>query len=69
MKIIDFSIKRPVTVSMIAVAVIIFGMVSAYRLPINLFPAISYPALSIETKYNGAAPLEVENLITKYMNS
>ncbi len=65
MKIIDFSIKRPVTVSMIAVAVIIFGMVSAYRLPINLFPTISYPALTIETKYRGAAPLEVENLITK----
>lgn len=65
MKIIDFSIKRPVTVSMVAVAVIIFGLVSAYRLPISLLPAISYPALTIETKYRGAAPAEVENLITK----
>ncbi|MEW5806423.1 MAG: efflux RND transporter permease subunit [Acidobacteriota bacterium] len=65
MKIINFSIRRPVTVSMCAIALIIFGMVSAYRLPINLFPTISYPALTIETKYRGAAPVEVENLVTK----
>ncbi len=65
MKLIDFSIKRPVTVSMVAVAVIIFGLVSAYRLPIGLLPTITYPALTIETKYRGAAPAEVENLITK----
>jgi HAE1 family hydrophobic/amphiphilic exporter-1 len=65
MKIIDFSIRRPVTVSMVTVAVIIFGLVSAYRLPISLLPTITYPAITIETKYQGAAPEEVENLITK----
>ncbi len=65
MKIIEFSIRRPVTISMVAVAVIIFGLVSAYRLPISLLPTITYPAITIETKYQGAAPEEVENLITK----
>jgi HAE1 family hydrophobic/amphiphilic exporter-1 len=65
MKIADISIKRPITVGMVTVAVIMFGMVAFNRLPINLLPDISYPSLTVETKYAQAAPNEVENLISK----
>ncbi|MCZ6670681.1 MAG: efflux RND transporter permease subunit [Acidobacteria bacterium] len=65
MKIVGFSIRRPVSVFMFTVAVVIFGLVAFGRLPINLLPDISYPTLTIETKYPGAAPAEVESLISR----
>jgi HAE1 family hydrophobic/amphiphilic exporter-1 len=62
---IQFSVKRPVTVSMLTVAVVLFGLVSFQRLPINLLPDLSYPSLTVETRFAGAAPAEVESLVTR----
>lgn len=65
MKIIEVSIRRHVTIAMFTLAVILFGFVSFSRLKINLLPELSYPTLTIRTEYTGAAPAEVENLISK----
>jgi len=65
MKIIGFSINRPVTVSMFVAAIILFGFVSFNKLAINLLPDITYPTLTIRTEYEGTAPGEMENLIAK----
>ncbi len=65
MGVIEFSLKRRVTVSMIAVALIVFGVVAFTRLPINLLPDISYPSLTVETRFPGAAPAEVESLVSR----
>jgi hydrophobic/amphiphilic exporter-1 (mainly G- bacteria), HAE1 family len=65
MKIVKFSISRPVTITMFMVAAVVFGYVAFDRLPINLLPDISYPTLTIRTEYAGTAPGEVENLISK----
>ncbi|HSR52457.1 MAG TPA: efflux RND transporter permease subunit [Acidobacteriota bacterium] len=65
MKAIKTSIKRPVTVSMFVVAVILFGLVSLDRLALNLLPDISYPSLTIQTDYPDAAPEEIESLVTR----
>ncbi len=62
---VEFSLKRRVTISMCAVALIVFGLVAFQRLPINLLPDISYPSLTVETRFSGAAPGEVENLISR----
>ena len=59
------AIRRPVTVSMFVIAVMLFGWVSLSRLALNLLPDISYPSLTIQTDYPDAAPEEVENLITR----
>ncbi|MFA4947104.1 MAG: efflux RND transporter permease subunit [Candidatus Krumholzibacteriia bacterium] len=65
MNIIEFSTKRRVTVAMFTLAVILFGFVSFFRLKINLLPELSYPTLTIRTEYTGAAPAEIENLLSK----
>ena len=65
MGIIEFSLKRRVTVAMAAIAVSMFGAVAFSRLPINLLPDISYPSLTIESRFPGAAPAEVESLLTR----
>ncbi len=65
MRIIEFSLKRRVTVAMVAIGVSMFGAVAFSRLPINLLPDISYPSLTIESRFPGAAPAEVESLLTR----
>jgi HAE1 family hydrophobic/amphiphilic exporter-1 len=65
MKIVNFSIRRPVTVFMFTVAAVIFGFISYSRLKLNLLPKISYPSLTIKTEYAGTAPSEIENIISK----
>ncbi len=65
MSIVDLAIKRPVTIAMFTFAVLLFGMVSLSRLSVNLLPELSYPSLTIRTDYTGAAPGEVEQLISK----
>ncbi len=62
---IQLAIRRPVTVCMFVVAVALFGLVSLQRMALNLLPEIAYPALTILTDYQDAAPEEIENLITR----
>jgi HAE1 family hydrophobic/amphiphilic exporter-1 len=65
MGIVGFSLQRRVTISMCAVALMLFGIVAFGRLPINLLPDLSYPSVTVETKLPGAAPSEVESLVTR----
>ena len=50
---------------MFTVATCVFGFVALGRLPVNLLPEISYPTLTVETRMAGAAPIEVETLVTR----
>ncbi|MEM8548187.1 MAG: efflux RND transporter permease subunit, partial [Pseudomonadota bacterium] len=63
--IVKLATGRPVTVLMLFLAIIIFGWVSFSRLSVNLLPDLSYPTLTVRTELAGAAPQEVEGLITK----
>lgn len=65
MKIIDLSTRRRVTIAMFTIGILLFGMVSLSRLKVNLLPELSYPSLTVRTEYPGAAPAEIENLISK----
>jgi len=65
MRLSRFSIRKPVTTTMIFLAVTLFGFISWKRLPQELFPAIAYPQMTIVTLYGNAAPEEIETLITK----
>jgi HAE1 family hydrophobic/amphiphilic exporter-1 len=63
--IVDFSIRRPVTVFVFMLAAVVFGLVAFDDLAVDLLPEITYPSLSVRTEFDGAAPAEVESLITK----
>ena len=65
MRIVDFSIRRPVTVLVLFIAIVVFGWVGFGRLAVDLLPDITYPSLTVRTEYEGAAPSEIENLITR----
>ncbi|MFH1854748.1 MAG: efflux RND transporter permease subunit [Candidatus Omnitrophota bacterium] len=65
MRLPEFSVKRPVTISMFFLGALVLGFISLTRLPRELFPSITYPQLTVITTYENAAPEEVETLITK----
>jgi HAE1 family hydrophobic/amphiphilic exporter-1 len=65
MKLPEFSIRRPVTIIMFFLGVVLLGFISWQRLPQELFPSISYPQITVVTTYENASPEEVETLITK----
>jgi hydrophobic/amphiphilic exporter-1 (mainly G- bacteria), HAE1 family len=60
-----FSTRRPVAVAMLFLAVVLLGLISFFRLPIDLLPDVSYPRLVVYTSYPEVAPSEVERLITR----
>ncbi|MGD8192327.1 efflux RND transporter permease subunit [Brevibacillus ginsengisoli] len=64
-----FSIKRPVTVIMLTLALIVFSFVTLPRLAIDLMPDLKFPVAVVVTSYNGASPSEVEKLVTKPIES
>lgn len=59
------SVKRPVTITMIVLVVVLLGAISLTKLPMDLFPEIEVPVAVIATTYTGTGPQEIENLITK----
>ncbi|WCR28120.1 efflux RND transporter permease subunit [Paenibacillus thiaminolyticus] len=65
MKIIDVSVKRPIGVMMVVLAILALGMVSLRNLAIDLFPKIDLPIAVVATSYQGAAPDEIEKLISR----
>lgn len=65
MKISEFSIKRPITVFMGIVALLIFGIVSYSRLNLDMLPTMDVPIILVNTQYIGAGPTDVEGEVTK----
>ncbi len=61
----EFTTKKPVAIIMITLGIVVFGFVSLKRLSWNLMPEISYPTFTIRTEYPGAAPEEVENIVSR----
>ncbi len=65
MKIIRFAVTHPVTVWMVTLAAVVFGLTSLGRLDMRLLPEIRYPSLTVQTEFPGTAPVDVENLVTR----
>ena len=63
MNVIQFAIRYPVTTTVVVILVSLFGLVSLMKLPIQLTPDVSKPKITIETRWPGASPKEVEREI------
>jgi HAE1 family hydrophobic/amphiphilic exporter-1 len=61
----DTSIKRPVFASMVILSFMVLGVVSMGRLGIDLFPEVNFPFINVGVVFPGAAPEEVESLVTQ----
>src|SRR5512141_2676805 len=61
MRLPEISIKRPVFMTMIALALIVFGLVALPRLALDLFPKVDFPIVNTTTKLVGASPEIMED--------
>lgn len=62
---VEFSTRRRVTVAMVTLTFVLFGLIALGDLKVNLLPDLSYPTLTVRTEYTGAAPSEIETLISE----
>ncbi len=62
-----FSVKKPLTVFVAVVAVLVLGVVAYFRMTPDLLPNMDFPYVIIMTTYPGASPEKVETQITKPM--
>ncbi|MBR7068815.1 MAG: efflux RND transporter permease subunit [Bacteroidales bacterium] len=69
MSIYKSAILKPITTLLIFVAVIIMGVFSLSRLPIDQFPKMDPPYISVMTTYSGANASEIETNITKILEN
>ena len=59
-----FAINRPITTLMGVLTFIVFGLMSYKTMPVNLFPNVDFPVVTIQTAYNGADAGTVETKVT-----
>jgi HAE1 family hydrophobic/amphiphilic exporter-1 len=60
-----FALRRPVTTLMTFIALSLIGLIATTMLPLELFPDIRFPGISVNIPYAGSTPEEVEQLITR----
>ncbi|MBQ6298806.1 MAG: efflux RND transporter permease subunit [Bacteroidales bacterium] len=69
MSIYKSAIEKPVTTALIFVAVIVIGVFSLSRLPIDQFPEMDPPYITVMTTYPGASASEIETNVTKLIEN
>lgn len=58
-------INRPILTAMVFLVVITLGVISFFRLSVDLMPEITYPTISVITDYGNVGPQEMEELVTR----
>ncbi len=67
MNITDISIKRPAFITSVMIVIITVGIICFKKMNVDLFPNIDVPVIFVSTTYKGAAPSEIEALVTKIL--
>jgi HAE1 family hydrophobic/amphiphilic exporter-1 len=65
MNLASLSIKRPVFITCIVTVILVVGWLSLKKLPVDLYPNVTFPVVTVTTAYPGAGPEEVETLVSK----
>jgi HAE1 family hydrophobic/amphiphilic exporter-1 len=65
MKIVDFSLKKRVTMSMVVLVIVILGMISFTKLGLDMLPDMDYPYITVITTYGGVSSEDIEQNITR----
>jgi HAE1 family hydrophobic/amphiphilic exporter-1 len=61
----DFSVDRPVSITMLVGIVMVVGFIALARLGIDMMPEIDFPTLSVMVRYDGAPSEEIETIVAK----
>lgn len=61
----NLSIKRPIFISCIVILMLILGAFSLKKMPVDMFPDVTFPVLFVQVAYPGASPLDLEKQVSK----
>ena len=61
----DVSIRNPVFITMVMLALVVVGVMAYISMPLDFFPDVALPTMAVVTVYPGAGPGEVETQVTK----
>ncbi|MCZ6633804.1 MAG: efflux RND transporter permease subunit [bacterium] len=61
----EFAIKKPITTMMVALSVMVLGLISLSRLPLEYLPNVDWPAMYITVEYPSSSPEEIDRRITR----
>jgi HAE1 family hydrophobic/amphiphilic exporter-1 len=64
-----FSVTRRVTITMVILIIALFGVMSFFALGLDMFPDLELPLVTVVTRYQGVAPEDIENQITRPVES
>ncbi len=67
MNLANLAIKRPIFITCIVALMIVVGLFSLKKMPVDQFPDVTFPVVSIEVQYPGASPVDVERQISKVL--
>jgi HAE1 family hydrophobic/amphiphilic exporter-1 len=65
MRLSDFSVDRPVTITMIVLIIVVIGLLSLSKIGIDMMPDVDFPTVSVATRYDGASAEDIEKLVTR----
>jgi CzcA family heavy metal efflux pump len=59
-----FALRNPITILMAVLGAVILGGISFSKLPVDMFPEITFPSITVATFYPGANPQDIERTVT-----
>ena len=63
MWIVHLALRRPYTFVCVAILMLVFGVMTALRMPVDIFPTINIPVVSVIWNYGGLSPRDMEQRI------
>ncbi|MDX2414296.1 MAG: efflux RND transporter permease subunit, partial [Bacteroidales bacterium] len=69
MSIYSNAVKRPLTTILIFIALVVMGIYSLNRLPVDLYPDMEFPFLTVFTSYPGASAADIETNVTNTLEN
>ncbi len=60
MNIVEYGLRKPVTVAVGVILVLVFGFIGLNKLPVQLTPDVETPQITVQTTWGGATPYEIE---------
>jgi len=60
----EFSVKNSLLVNLISIFIIVVGIMSMFKIPLDMFPAVDFDIVTVTTSYPGAPAEDVEKYVT-----
>src|SRR3989442_1447827 len=66
LRLIQFALRKPITIIVLVVGIILFSVLAIRKSPIDIFPAVNAPTIYVAQTYGGLSPQQMEGFITSY---